>query len=77
MNAFMRYFSWLNRVFDRNKERGFIVRRVVWCFYMAMALCGMVLMIAWAAISIVWEILSFLFGTIKRIYKSALASRQE
>lgn len=69
MNAFMRYFAWLNQVFDRHKDRGFVISTCVWFLYMGFGLTGLCLMIIWAAISIVWEILSCLFSSIKRICK--------
>lgn len=69
MNAFMQYFSWLNQVFDRNKDRGFVISTCVWFLYMGFGLTGLCLMIIWAAILIVWEILSCLFSSIKRISK--------
>lgn len=69
MNAFDRYFTWINQVFDRNKDRVFFISTCVWIFYMGAVLCGICVMFVWTILAIVWEILSFLFGTIKRICK--------
>ena len=67
MNAFDRYFTWINRTLDRNSKRGFFTGSLVWFFCMAMWLYGLIFFVGWFALWLAWKVLFGIYWGIRYV----------
>ena len=67
MNAFDRYFTWINRTLDRNSKRGFFTGSLVWFFCMTLWLYGLIFFVGWFALWLVWKVLFGIYWGIRYV----------
>lgn len=67
MNAFDRYFSWINRTMERNSKRGFFSRNCIDSFCWFMWLFGLAFFFGWFVLWLIWKIIYAVYWGIRYV----------
>lgn len=68
MNAFKRYFAWLNSLMDSCADRGFVINWTVSSFCWLMAIFGLGFFFSWFLLWLIWKIIYAGYATIRYVY---------